>query len=338
MENKEKKSVKKTEEKKHGSVFFSIICIFLCFALISIAIAFVCYDFRGSSYDGIEGSEVPTGVYQISEASYLYLPDITEDTDDLDDQAMTYDDDGSDSLLPPSVTGKKPKSLESNQDYSSYASESRAIESRKKAQTTKAKTTTTKARTTTATKAQTPMTTSKSTSRNGLTILSTEVLDLVYYCQVDPEYKNVSYGSNTLGGYGCGPTNMAMVISSLTNKIVSPIDLAKWAVAHGHYVKNRGTSYAFMTAAAKEYGVKVSTISKSSKSEIIKALKSGKILLTVMKAGHFTKGSHFMIIRGVTDSGKLLVADSGSYARSVMEWDYNTVLSEVKLSYFWVYG
>ncbi|MBQ7646096.1 MAG: C39 family peptidase [Clostridia bacterium] len=314
---------------KRGSVFFSIVCAAICCALILGAVVFVTHDFGSGSSIGEYESEGPTGVYVISEASSLFLPDITEETDDFDDQGITSDDSGNDALIPPSVD-KKLNSLENNQDYYSYYSEAKAKESKAKATTTKAKTTTT-------TRSQTPATT-KSSGKNGLTILSTKVLDLVYYCQVDPEYKNVPYGSNTLGGYGCGPTNMAMVISTLSKKVVSPIDMAKWAVAHGHYVKNRGTSYAFMTAAAKEYGVKVSTISKSNKSDILNALKSGKILLTVMKAGHFTRGSHFMIIRGVTDSGKLLVADSGSYARSVMEWDYSTVMSEVKLSYFWVYG
>ena len=44
---------------------------------------------------------------------------------------------------------------------------------------------------------------------------STEV---VYYNQLDERYAGKPYGTDHIGGYGCGPTSMAMVVSSLAGK------------------------------------------------------------------------------------------------------------------------
>lgn len=173
---------------------------------------------------------------------------------------------------------------------------------------------------------------------HGLTVLASPCGEMVYYEQDGAKYNKVPYGSNTLGTHGCGPTCMAMVVSTFSNVIVEPDEMGRWAVDKGYYVKNVGTAYGLMTAAAKKYGVPVTQISKKDKDAVVNALKDGKLLLTVVSKGDFTRGTHFLLIRGITDDGKLLVADSGSYERSLMEWDYNSVISQVKLSYFWVYG
>ena len=55
---------------------------------------------------------------------------------------------------------------------------------------------------------------------------STEV---VYYNQLDERYANKPYGTDNIGGYGCGPTAMAMVVSSLTDDLVDPVEMAKWS-------------------------------------------------------------------------------------------------------------
>ena len=52
--------------------------------------------------------------------------------------------------------------------------------------------------------------------------------------------------------------------------------------------------------------------------------------IAIMGAGHFTNTGHFIVLRGVTDDGKILVADPVSYNRSTQEWDVSTILKEVK--------
>lgn len=172
----------------------------------------------------------------------------------------------------------------------------------------------------------------------GLTILSSSCGEMVYFEQDSEKYNDVPYGSNRLGSHGCGPTCMAMVVSTFSNVIVEPDEMGYWAVDNGYYVKNVGTAYGLMTAAAEKYKVPVTKINKKDKDAVVSALKDGKLLLTVVTKGDFTRGSHFLLLRGITDDGKLLVADSGNYDRSLMEWDYDSVISQIKLSYFWVYG
>ena len=53
--------------------------------------------------------------------------------------------------------------------------------------------------------------------------------EVVYYNQLDERYANKPYGTDDIGGYGCGPTAMAMVVSSLTDDLVDPVEMAKWS-------------------------------------------------------------------------------------------------------------
>jgi len=56
--------------------------------------------------------------------------------------------------------------------------------------------------------------------------------------------------------------------------------------------------------------------------DIIDALASGeKLVIAIMAKGHFTKSGHFILLRGVTSDGKILVADPISTSRSAQEWD-----------------
>ncbi len=58
--------------------------------------------------------------------------------------------------------------------------------------------------------------------------------EVVYYNQLDERYANKPYGTDDIGGYGCGPTCMAMVVSSLTDDLVDPVEMAKWSYEHGY--------------------------------------------------------------------------------------------------------
>ena len=61
---------------------------------------------------------------------------------------------------------------------------------------------------------------------------------------------------------------------------------------------------------------------------IVDALSSGKLVVAIMSKGHFTNGGHFIVLRGVTSGGKILVADPASYSRSGQEWDLSVIMDE----------
>ena len=44
----------------------------------------------------------------------------------------------------------------------------------------------------------------------------------------------------------------------------------------------------------------------------------------------FTKNGHFIVLRGVTDNGRILVADPASYRRSEQAWDASVILNEAR--------
>lgn len=158
----------------------------------------------------------------------------------------------------------------------------------------------------------------------------------VYYRQDWSEYKDVPYGNKTLGGYGCGPTNMAMIISSLTGERVSPVTLARYAEQNGMFVNGAGTAYAFITSVADRYGLKVTTCARSDSATLTSALRDGKLALTVMGPGIFSRGGHFLTLRGAADGG-ILIADSISYERSTKLWSAETLASQMKIDYYWIF-
>ena len=64
--------------------------------------------------------------------------------------------------------------------------------------------------------------------------------EVVYFNQLDERYAAQPYGTDYIGGYGCGPTCMAMVVSSLTEAYVEPTEMAAWAYENGYWCKGSG--------------------------------------------------------------------------------------------------
>ncbi|MDR0917250.1 MAG: C39 family peptidase [Oscillospiraceae bacterium] len=154
---------------------------------------------------------------------------------------------------------------------------------------------------------------------------------VTYYNQLDNRWANIMYGkSSTIGQAGCGPTSMAIVISTLTGAAHDPIELSNWSVENGHRCEGNGSYHSLIPESAKAYGLAVEGCSVSEPQRVVDALSSGKLVVAIMSKGHFTKAGHFIVLRGVTSSGKILVADPASYSRSEQEWDLSIILNEAR--------
>ena len=165
---------------------------------------------------------------------------------------------------------------------------------------------------------------------------------VVYFNQMDERYAGKPYGTDHVGSYGCGPSAMAIVVSSLTDEIVDPAKMADWAYKNGFWCKGSGSYHALVPGAAKAWGLPVSGCSASEPQRIIDALSEGKLVVAIMAKGHFTSSGHFIVLRGVQD-GKIMVADSGSYKRSNQLWDLSIILNEASRRAaaggpFWIIG
>lgn len=166
--------------------------------------------------------------------------------------------------------------------------------------------------------------------------------DVVYFNQLDERYANKPYGTDNIGGYACGPTSMAIVVSSLTSETVDPVEMSKWAYENGYWCSKSGSYHTLIPGAAKAWGLPVEGCTASEPQRIVDALSEGKLVVALMTKGHFTKSGHFIVLRGVQD-GQILVADPASYSRSQKLWDLSIILSEASKRAgaggpFWIIG
>ena len=150
---------------------------------------------------------------------------------------------------------------------------------------------------------------------------------VVYYNQLDKRYASKPYGTDDIGTYGCGPTCMAMVVSSLTSETVDPAEMARWAYENGYWCSRSGSYHSLIPGAAKAWGLPVQGCGKTEGQRIVDALSLGKLVVAIMLKGHFTSSGHFIVLRGV-ENGKILVADPANYTRSQQEWDLSIILNE----------
>ena len=166
--------------------------------------------------------------------------------------------------------------------------------------------------------------------------------EVVYYNQLDERYAGQPYGTDNIGGYGCGPSAMAIVVSSLTEDTVDPIEMAEWSYENGYWCSKSGSYHALIPAAAEAWHLPVEGCTASEPQRILDALAEGKLVVALMSKGHFTTSGHFIVLRGVQDE-KILVADPASYRRSQQLWELSIIVNEASRRAaaggpFWIIG
>ena len=160
-------------------------------------------------------------------------------------------------------------------------------------------------------------------------ILTGGAVDVVYYCQSAPEWADQPYGTDTIGPYGCGPTVMAMAVASLTDPSADPVSISAWAVDHGYWARKSGSRHSIVQGTAAGFGIEAEPFPSREAADVLAALDQGKLLVALVGPGHFTSGGHFILLRGVTAFGQVLVADPNSLERSLMLWDPQIILDEL---------
>lgn len=168
--------------------------------------------------------------------------------------------------------------------------------------------------------------------------------EVVYWNQMDWRWCNEPYGkTQTIGYAGCGPTALAMVVSTLTDRTMDPKEMADWAYENGYCCEGDGSYRTLIPEGAAHFGLSVSCPGRDGFQEVVDALAEGKLVVAIMGPGHFTTSGHFIVLWGVTTEGKLLVADPVSLTKSQQEWDAEIVFSEASSldaagGPFWVIG
>lgn len=170
--------------------------------------------------------------------------------------------------------------------------------------------------------------------REGQEVLTGGGVDVVYFNQTDEARAEQKYGSDPLSTHGCGPTAMAMAVSSLSGETVDPADMAALCVKRGYWCKNHGSYLSMVQGVAEAYGLTCESMDPSAleEDELYRRLAAGDMAVALMSKGHFTKGGHFILLRGTTLSGEILVADPASRDRSLIPWDLSLILDELSPS------
>lgn len=141
--------------------------------------------------------------------------------------------------------------------------------------------------------------------------------EAVYYNQGEEPWASLPYGGSSIRSSGCGPTALAIVISTLTGEAVTPEMTGKFAISGGHYVKGKGTSHAFPAAAAAHWGLSVVRMKRERMNEVVKGLKDGKMAVVICAENTISGSSgHYIVLTGVTENGYLTIADPGSRTRT----------------------
>ena len=87
---------------------------------------------------------------------------------------------------------------------------------------------------------------SYNTDYSGITFGSGET-QVIYYNQMDSRWANIMYGrSSTIGEAGCGPTSLAIVVSTLTGRNIDPVEVSRWSVANGHRCEGNGSYHSLI--------------------------------------------------------------------------------------------
>ncbi len=150
----------------------------------------------------------------------------------------------------------------------------------------------------------------------------------VIYNQFDPKWAKLPFGSATIAAAGCGPSAMAMVITALTGKQVTPAETTAYANTKNLYT-SAGSSWSVAPVLAEHWGLKAKNIS-ASVAAINAVLTSGGLVVTSGSgASPFTSGGHYITIRGLTDDGKWKIGDSNGNIggkNSNQAWDPKHIL------------
>ena len=131
------------------------------------------------------------------------------------------------------------------------------------------------------------------------------------------DYTNIKYSQGTVATSGCGITSVCMVASYFTGNLYTPEDLA--AMAN----KSASNNVDRMTWAADYVGLKWYCNENTSTNDLKQMLSEGKTVIILVK-----NSSHFVVCKGITEDGKILVNDPyGPWAK-----DEPYTLNDLKMS------
>ena len=155
---------------------------------------------------------------------------------------------------------------------------------------------------------------------------------LTYFNQSDEAWASKPFGSDPIGGYGCGPTALAMAVASMSDETATPASVAEWAAKAGYCSPRSGSYLSIVQGAAEHYGLACESLGAIDADTLYRRLSEGGVIVALMGPGHFTGKGHFILLHGVTLTGDILVADPNSRDNSLSVWAPQLIVDELSAS------
>lgn len=117
--------------------------------------------------------------------------------------------------------------------------------------------------------------------------------DCVHYIQWDSRWKEIEYSTHsskqTIGNSGCGPSSMAMIMATMIDPKITPVEMCDLAVKNGYRTYNNGTDWGFYEFVFKKYTGFTKFVTTTSVSTLKSALAQGALAVCSMNSNddHF---------------------------------------------------
>lgn len=147
----------------------------------------------------------------------------------------------------------------------------------------------------------------------------------VYFNQADEAW---NHSGLSIHSAGCGPSAIAVCITNLTSKWVTPVDVASWGSQNGYY-SSAGSVHKGIPAMVEHFGLQCEGAGTDYE-KIKAALKNGNFVIGLMGPGYFTNGGHFITLVEIDQDDQVTVADVGSRRRSQFKYALKDVIGESK--------
>lgn len=167
-----------------------------------------------------------------------------------------------------------------------------------------------------------------------MAMLDTAIGPMLYYNQGDSRWKGYLYGGmDSMGGYGCGPTAVAMLVNSFTSSTVTPVEIADWSASNGYFAHGSGSYHSLIPDGLSAFGLSVESVTERTPENVKNILNEGRLLVALMGRGSLARVGHFVIITNYCENGNVHIADPNSLPNSTVEWDLQLLIDELKGSY-----
>lgn len=125
---------------------------------------------------------------------------------------------------------------------------------------------------------------------------------MITFSQRDKRWADVLYSAKsphteTIKSSGCGVCSACVVISNLTNNIIEPPEMARYAVKNGFRIDGVGTAHSLYPAIAKKYNLKC--IQSYDINDAVECVRNGGIVVCSTNGGAnklFSTGGHLFVM------------------------------------------